>query len=307
MYDIIIIGAGPAGMTAALYGARAGMNVLLLEASVSGGQIVTTPEIENYPAIDSVAGWDLAQKMSEQIRNLGVNIITGDVSAITENGDGTKTVVTSSGTFDGKTVVIANGAKRKKIGCAGEEEFLGKGVSYCAVCDGGFFRGKTVAVVGGGNSAIEDALYLAEVCKKVYIINRRSVFRALGRYLDTARGKSNVEFLPPAVVSEIRGDARVTGVTLSPTDGGAEYPLEIDGVFVSIGLAPDNSPFASLVALDETGYIKAGETCETSAHGIYAAGDTRTKPLRQIVTAIADGAVAASRAADHVRAGKQDL
>jgi thioredoxin reductase (NADPH) len=304
MYDIIIIGAGPAGMTAALYGARAGMNILLLEASVSGGQVVTTPEIENYPAMDSVAGWDLAQRMSEQIGKLGVKISTGDVSGISENADGTKTVATSSGSFDGRTVVIANGAKRRKIGCPGETELQGRGVSYCAVCDGGFFRGKTVAVFGGGNSAIEDALYLAEICKKVYIINRRSVFRALGIYVDAARGKSSVEFLPPAVISAIRGDGKVTGIDVSPTDGGAPYSLDVDGVFVSIGLAPDNAPFAPLLALDESGYIKAGETCETSVAGIYAAGDTRTKPLRQIVTAMADGAVAASRAADRVRASK---
>lgn len=299
MKDIIIIGAGPAGMTAALYAARAGMDVMLLESTVPGGQIKDAAEVENYPAMPSVAGWQLAQNMIDQLSGAGVSITNEAVTGIRLH-DGRKTVVTEGGEYDAKAVIIASGVKRRKLGCEGEEKLASKGVSYCAVCDGAFFRKKTVAVVGGGNSALEDALYLAGICEKVYLIHRRDEFRGEHGLADRVANCTNVEILYSCEVVSINGDDRVESATVkSRTDGGIkEVPLS--AVFIAVGLVPDNDKFGNILTLKD-GYILAGEDCVTNVPGIFAAGDTRTKRYRQVITAASDGATAATAAAEYIR------
>lgn len=293
MYDMIIIGAGPAGLTAAVYGMRAGRSVLVLEEGITGGQLAVSAEVENYPSWQKISGWELAQKITEQAHAAGAEIRYEPVADL-ESRDGVHTVVTAQHRYDCRAVIVANGAKRRKLGCPGEERLTGKGVSYCAVCDGAFFRGRTVCVVGGGNTALEDALYLAKVCRKVYLIHRRDSFRGERRLQDAVEASGCIEILWNTAVEEIHGGERVESVSLS---GGHAGSLAVDGVFVAIGLAPDNDRFAHLLELDEGGYLRAGEDCRTGIPGIFAAGDTRTKAVRQILTAAADGAAAATLAA----------
>ena len=299
MYDLIIIGAGPAGLTAAVYGMRAGLRVLVLEEQTPGGQLALTPEVENYPSWPKISGWELASKIAEQAVAAGAEVRSEPVTGLRKT-DGGWAVDTAAGSHEGRSVIVANGAKRRKLGCPGEAEFTGRGVSYCAVCDGAFFRGKTVCVVGGGNTAMEDALYLAEICPKVYLIHRRDSFRGEQKLQNAVAASERIEVLWNTTVEAVEGEGRVQRVRLA---GGQAGVLDTDGVFVAIGLEPDNQRFAAVLDLDRGGYIRAGEDCRTSAHGVFAAGDTRTKEIRQILTAAADGAVAATLAAAELHAG----
>ncbi|MDO4482232.1 MAG: thioredoxin-disulfide reductase [Bacillota bacterium] len=299
MYDILIIGAGPAGLTAAIYGIRAGMSVLVLEAMMYGGQIAGTPEVENYPSIQKISGWQLAQNIYEQAAAQGAEIRFEGVTGIKEDENGIKTVITSGGRYESKTVIIANGAKRRLLGCPGEEEFKGRGVSYCATCDGAFFRGKVTAVVGGGNTALEDSLFLSNLCEKVYLIVRKDRFRGEKRLADSVQARENIEVLYSHVVDSIEGEDLVSSVKVKNGDG-VIREIPVSAVFVAIGMEPDNGLFADFVDIDEAGYIIAGESCRTSRNGVFAAGDSRTKEVRQIITAAADGAAAAIAAANLV-------
>lgn len=286
-FDIAVIGAGPAGMSAAVYARRAGLSVVVFEGEMCGGQMILTPEVENYPGIAKISGAELSYAMQEQMTALGAVLVEAPVTAVKkENGF----TVVADKAYAARSLILANGAKRRRLGIPGEEAYIGRGVSYCAVCDGMFFRGKTVAVIGGGNTALEDAVYLAGICEKVYLVHRRTEFRAQKHLADKIGDLANIEVVTPAVPAEIRGDMRVNALVLE--DGRV---LDVSAVFVAIGLAPENEIFAGLVELTD-GYIAASDDTHTSCAGVFAAGDTRTKSLRQIVTAAADGAVAATEA-----------
>ncbi len=302
MYDIVIIGGGPAGLTAALYAKRYGMDILVLESAIYGGQVTNTPEVENYPGIKSIAGADFAFQLYEQIVNLGVEIRLEGVEQVDFTGP-VKVIKTIKDTYEARTVIIANGAKRRKLLCVGEAELTGKGVSYCATCDGAFFKGKDVAIVGGGNTALEDALFLANNCRTVHLIHRRDAFRGNKILSDAVVARENIHIHYDSVVDEIYGHAKVEGIVLRNVKNDQTQDLPLAGVFVAVGLEPDNKLLAGQVELDRAGYIVAGEDCKTSLAGVYAAGDTRTKELRQIITAAADGAVAAFEASNLINAG----
>lgn len=302
MYDIVIIGGGPAGLTAALYAKRYGMDILVLESAIYGGQVTNTPEVENYPGIKSIAGADFAFQLYEQIVNLGVEIRLEGVEQVDFTGP-VKVIKTIKDTYEARTVIIANGAKRRKLLCVGEAELTGKGVSYCATCDGAFFRGKDVAIVGGGNTALEDALFLANNCRTVHLVHRRDAFRGNKILSDAVVTRENIHIHYDSVVDEIYGHAKVEGIVLRNVKNDQTQDLPLAGVFVAVGLEPDNKLLAGQVELDRAGYIVAGEDCKTSLAGVYAAGDTRTKELRQIITAAADGAVAAFEASNLINAG----
>ena len=297
MFDIIIAGAGPAGMSAAIYGLRAGKTVLLLEEKSYGGQIINTPEVENYPGIKSVSGFEFATNLFEQVKALGAEIIYERVEQIRDE-DNLKKVITNKNIYEAKSVILATGAKNRPLGIAGEEDFVGKGVSYCATCDGMFFRGKNVAVVGGGNTALEDAGFLANYCSRVYLIHRRDSFRGEESLVKKLKEKDNVTFVLNSNVSAIIGKDRVEGITVKNTVDNSLKDIEVSGLFVAIGQMPDNNIFKDVVRLDEKGYIVAGEDCVTVTSGIYAAGDCRTKDVRQLATAAADGAVAGLKASE---------
>lgn len=299
MLDIIIIGAGTAGLTAALYARRAGLDVLVLESGFYGGQIANTPEVENYPAIPKISGFDFSQALYDQVSGLGAQVKFEAVTAASLTGE-VKSVSTAKNTYEAKTVIVANGAQRRKLGCPGEEQFSGRGVSYCATCDGSFFRGKEVAIVGGGNTALEDAIYLAGICSKVYLIHRRDAFRGNDILVKAVESRPNIEICWNSVPSAITGDQSVTGCRLTDTKTGENRELAVSAVFVAIGLVPDNAIWGGAVQLDPSGYILAGEDCRTNLPGVFVAGDTRTKPLRQLVTAAADGAVAAFEAGNYL-------
>lgn len=302
MYDIIIIGAGPAGLTAALYAKRYGMSILVLESAIYGGQITNTPEVENYPGIHSITGADFAFQLYAQIINLGVEIRLEGVTQVHLTGI-VKEIITTKETYQTRTVIIANGAKRRKLLCKGEEEFTGKGVSYCATCDGAFFKSKDTAIVGGGNTALEDALFLANNCRTVHLIHRRDSFRGNKELSDAVVSRENIIIHYDSITEEIYGREMVEGITLQNLKTGQKENLTVDGVFVAVGLEPDNEIFKGQISMDQAGYIIAGEDCKTNLEGIYAAGDSRTKGLRQIITAAADGAVAAFEAANLINSG----
>lgn len=299
MVDVLIIGAGCAGLTAAIYATRAGHRVVVLEKLFHGGQISVTNEVENYPAIDRISGPDLANRIYEQAAALGADVRYEDVSEVDLAGP-VKRVTTSGGEYEARAVIIANGVQRRKLQCPGEEKFLGRGVSYCATCDGAFFRGKDVAVMGGGNTALEDAIYLSGICSSVTLLFRRQAPTAQRRLVETAQSRANLRMLPLTQVAAIEGEEMVRSLTLCGPDGEEKGSLPVSGIFVAIGLAPDNARFAPLVALDEYGYIVSDEACKTNVPGIFCAGDTRTKLLRQIVTAVSDGAVAATQAERYI-------
>lgn len=289
-YDVIIIGAGPAGMSAAIYAARAGMSVMLLEKSgIEGGQVLNTYEVDNYPALPGISGFDLCMQMKAHMEKMQVKTREAAVGKIIEQGE-IKLVCTAEGNYITKTVVIATGAHHAKLGVKGEEEFSGMGVSYCATCDGAFFREKTVCVVGGGDVAVEDAIFLARSCKKVYLIHRRDSLRAAKSLQESLYRLSNVEILWDSVVEEICGEEQVESIKIRNVKTEAATELKLSGVFVAVGIIPNSEAFHGLVDMDERGYIVAGEDCKTSVEGIFAAGDIRTKALRQIITAAADGA-----------------
>ena len=300
MKDVIIIGAGTAGLTAAIYGQRAGLSCTVFEKYAPGGQIVNSPSIENYPGMYGVSGYDYSMALLEQAQKCGAEIEFAEVEKVDFSGK-TKKVFTASGEFEAKAVIVANGAERRKIGCKGENEFEGRGVSYCATCDGAFFRGKTVAVVGGGESAFEETEYLAKICDKVYLIHRRDVFTAAKTAVDSVLKKKNVTVLTNSVIEEIKGEDAVSSVVLKNRANGSTAEIPLSAVFVAIGLAPENKLFKGVLKIDEYGYIDAGEDCTTDLEGVFVAGDTRKKQLRQLVTAASDGAAAATAAANYIR------
>ncbi len=298
-YDVIIIGGGPAGLAAALYAKRAGVSVLVLERSIYGGQVTNTPTVENYPGILNISGVDLAMALYEQVTGLGIEVRLEEPVSYQLDAPA-KAVATARGLYEAKAVIVANGVKRRTLGCPGEERLAGRGVSYCATCDGAFFQGAEVAIVGGGNTALEDALFLSNNCAAVHLIHRRDQFRGSSILAEAVKKRQNIHLHLNSVVEEITGEEKVAGARLRDVTTGEETRLELSGVFVAVGLAPDNAAFAGQLALDGAGYIQAGEDCRTNLAGVFAAGDTRTKEVRQIITAAADGAVAALGAANYV-------
>lgn len=292
MYDMIIVGAGTAGMTAAVYGRRAGRTVLLLEEKVHGGQIISAASVENYPGIPEISGYDLAENLYRQARSLGAEFRYEKAEKIQDRGQ-EKMIVTGRYHYSARTVILATGAKNRRLGVEREEELTGKGVSYCATCDGAFYRGKDVAVVGGGNTALEDAVFLSGFCRKVYVIHRRKDFRGEARLKETLQKKENVRFVLDSQVVSLEGEDRLSAVTVRRNDTKETYRLAVEGLFIAVGQVPDNQAFLEQAALDDYGYIEAGEDCRTKTPGIFAAGDCRTKGVRQLATAAADGAAAA--------------
>lgn len=297
MYDLIIIGSGPAGLGAAVYGMRAGLKLLVLEKNpMSGGQVLNTYEVDNYLGLQGINGFDMGMKFREHAEKVGAEFKEAEVTGIEDKGE-VKLVHTTEGDLEAKTLILAMGAQHAHLEVPGEEAFSGMGVSYCATCDGAFFKNKTVAVVGGGDVAVEDAIFLARACKKVYLIHRRDSLRAAKVLQDALMALPNVEILWNRTVSEIYGGDMVEGLKLSDKESGEETALLVDGVFIAVGIKPQTEICRELVTCDEGGYILAGEDTCTSAAGIFAAGDIRKKPMRQIITAVADGANAATVAA----------
>ncbi len=300
IYDMIIIGGGPGGYTAALYAVRAGLSTLILEKMSAGGQMTQTSQIDNYPGFDQgIDGYELGEKMRAGAERFGAKTVFAEVTsvALTENP---KRVETGSGTYLAKTVVIATGADHKHLGIESEEAYTGRGVSYCATCDGMFYRGKTVAVIGGGNSAVADALVLSRICQKVILVHRRDTLRASKIYHDQLKNTPNVEFRWNSTVHQLLGEETISGLELQGVHTGQLSRIPADGVFVSIGRSPATALFTGQLDLDANGYIVADETTKTNLPGVFAVGDVRTKQVRQIITAAADGAVAAHYAEDYL-------
>lgn len=289
MYDLLIVGAGPAGMGAAIYAVRAGMEVLVIEKKpMCGGQVLNTYEVDNYLGLPGINGFDLGMKFKEHGEKLGVPIKEAEVMELVDKGN-SKLLRTADGEYEARALIWAAGAQHAKLGVPGEKELTGKGVSYCAACDGAFYRSQTVAVVGGGDVAAEDAVFLAKFCKKVYVIHRRDSLRAAKSLQDKLFTLPNVEVLWNTTVEKIEGQDGVNALLLKVSDG-EEKRLEVRGVFIAVGIRPDTALIRELVDCDENGYVLAGEDCTTTTPGIFAAGDARQKPLRQIITAVADGA-----------------
>ena len=299
MHDIVIIGAGPAGLTAALYALRADKTVLVLEKGTFGGQITYSPQIENYPGFAQMSGNEFAEKLIDQVINQGAEVEMETVTAIRDNG-ATKTVITEEGEHEAKAVIIATGVKHRQIGLPGENELVGAGISYCAVCDGAFFKNQTVAVLGGGNSALQEAVLLSEGCKKVYVIQNLDYFTGEARLVEKLKVKDNVEFIMGTVIKALHGDGELKGLTLCKEADKSESELAVDGLFVAIGLIPQNGAFAEIAGLNEYGYVDSGEDCLTKTAGVFVAGDCRSKSIRQITTATADGSVAALAACRYI-------
>ena len=324
MYDIVIVGAGTAGLSAAIYGVRAGKKVLVLEEKTYGGQIISTPEVENYPGIPKISGFEFATNLYNQALDLGVEVKLERVKTVENIGAATtemaknaganqfrelalttataeiKSVITESGEYVCNSVILATGAKNRPLGVDREQELIGAGISYCATCDGMFFRGKDVVVVGGGNTALEDANFLSNYCNKVYVVHRRDQFRGEEKLVERIKDKANVEFVLNSRVTELLGQDMLEGVVLENVQDNTRRKLSCQGVFVAIGQMPDNERYSELVELDNLGYIVAGEDCKTSCDGVFAAGDCRTKSVRQLTTAAADGAVAALAACEFI-------
>lgn len=294
MYDIIIIGAGPAGLTAAVYARRAEKTVLVIEKETFGGQITHSPKVENYPGTIQMSGNEFAEKLLEQAMNLEAEIELDEVKSIEIDGE-IKKVICENATFEAKSVIIATGSKHRQLGLENENDFVGAGISYCAVCDGAFYRDKDIAVIGGGNTALQEAVMLSDICRKVTLVQNLAFFTGETKLLDTLKAKSNVEFITSTVVAALNGDDELSSITIRNTETGVESELKLDGIFVAIGQIPENEPFRNLANLDDYGYIVSGEEC-TVCDGIFVAGDCRTKKVRQIATAVSDGAVAAVNA-----------
>lgn len=290
MYDVIIIGSGPAGLSAAIYGQRARLNTLVLEKQpLSGGQILDTYEVDNYPGLPGMNGFDLGMKLREHADTMGASFVQNGVTKVEKAEEGFR-VYTNKDTYDTRTVVFATGASHRKLMAPGEERLAGRGVSYCATCDGAFFRDKVTAVVGGGDVALGDALFLARACKKVYLIHRRDQLRGAGILQEQVKKAENIEIIWDTQVEEILGEEQVEKIRLYNKKEDSRSELDVDGVFVAVGIIPNSQLAEGLVSLDEGGYIVAGEDGRTSLDGVFAAGDVRTKQLRQVITAAADGA-----------------
>ena len=291
IYDIIIIGAGPAGLTAALYALRANKKVLVLEAKSYGGQIINANKVENYPAIESISGFDFSTNLFNQVKNLGVDFKLETVIRVEED----KTVITNNNKYQAKSIIIATGAENRKLNIDRESDLIGKGISYCATCDGNFYKGKTVAVNGGGNTALEDALYLSDIVKKVYIIHRRNEFRGEDKYLSELKQKNNIEFILNSTITKINGIDKLESIEITNNDQKTKE-IKIDGLFIAIGQEPKNQIFKNILDLDSKGYIISIDGVHTKTKGIYVAGDARVKDLRQLTTAVSDGSIAATTA-----------
>lgn len=298
-YDIIVVGGGTAGMTAAIYASRAGKSVLLLESENFGGQITSAPKVENYPGIKSISGSEFADDLYTQTKDLGVKIELEGVTSI-ENIEGGKKITTEYNAYNAKAVILATGGKHRHLGLEREEEMVGKGVSYCAVCDGAFFKNKEVAVVGGGSAALQSAGFLSNYCTKVYLIHRRDEFRGEKKLADSLREKENIEFVLNSTVEEIIGENVLNAIKVKNKLSGEIAEISVTGLFIAVGQQANNDIFRDIVELDNGGFIVAGEDCVTSCEGIYAAGDCRTKEVRQLTTAAGDGAVAALAACSYV-------
>ena len=294
MYDIVIIGAGPAGLTAALYARRSDKSVLVIEKETFGGQITLSPKVENYPGFLQMSGNEFAEKLMDQVMAQGADIELDEVTGISGT-DLDFTVTTKSCEYKAKSVIIASGSKHRHLGLENEDRFIGENISFCAVCDGAFYKDKTVAVIGGGNSALQEAVLLSDTCKKVYIVQNLAFLTGEERLVADLKKRDNVELILSTLVTAINGEDAFEGIRLKNAETGEENNLEVDGIFVAIGQQPENGPFENLVKLDDRGYIVSGEDClpETKLKGIFTAGDCRTKNIRQVTTATADGAVAA--------------
>ena len=300
MYDIVIIGAGPAGLTAAVYARRANKTVLILDKAGFGGQITFSPKVENYPGFESVSGSELADKMVEQVLSQGADVEIENALEIKDNGN-TKTVITEDGNeYECKSVIIAAGAEHRHLGLDNEERFIGDGISFCAVCDGAFYANKTVALIGGGNSALQEAILLSETSKKIYVVQNLDFLTGEQRLQEILANRGNVEVILGNVVKSINDTAEFSGITIEKTSDGTLTELELDGMFVAIGLVPENEPFKNVVDLDQYGYVDSDEKCLTKTPGIFVAGDCRQKTVRQVTTATADGAVAAINACRYI-------
>jgi thioredoxin reductase (NADPH) len=296
VYDIVIVGGGPAGLTAALYARRANKTALVIEKATFGGQITYSPKVENIPGFLALSGNEFAEKLVEQVMEQGADI---ECAEVTEIIDGEiKRVITDSGEFEGKSIIWATGAKHRMLGLEREEEFVGEGISFCAVCDGAFYTGKTVAVIGGGNSALQEALMLSDLCKKVYVVQNLDYLTGESKLQELLTQKKNVEIILGTTVDSLMGDGALNGIVVK--SGESRKTLLIDGMFVAIGLVPQNEAVSSLVSLNSWGYVDAGESCLTSTKGVFVAGDCRSKRIRQVATACSDGAIAALAACDYV-------
>lgn len=298
MYDVIILGGGPAGLTAALYSKRANKSVLVIEKGCFGGQITFSPKVENIPGFVEITGNEFADKLVEQVLAQEADVDCSEVLAIRDGEY--KTVVTADGEHQAKAVIVATGAKHRVLGLPKEENLIGEGISFCAVCDGAFYQNRTVAVIGGGNSALQEAILLSELAEKVYVVQNLSDFTGERKLVDVLCSKSNVEIILGAEVVSYLGEIEIKGIQIRHTGSEELQEIALDGVFLAIGLVPQNDMIKDLVALDERGYIIAGEDCKTSVAGIFAAGDCRTKQIRQVTTAVGDGAVAAVAACDYI-------
>lgn len=297
MYDIIVIGGGPAGLTAAVYARRANKSVLVIEKGSFGGQITYSPKVENIPGFSEVTGNEFAEKLVEQALGLDAEVECAEVLEIKQGH--VKTVVTDSGEFEGKTIIIATGAKHRMLGLDREQDFVGEGISFCAVCDGAFYAGQDVAVIGGGNSALQEAILLSDLAKKVYLVQNLDFLTGEQKLQEKIVEKQNIEVILGHTVKSVVGDTTLSGITIADNSG-TEKQLNIDGMFVAIGLIPQNEAFANIINLDERGYVTSDENCLTNADGIFVAGDCRSKKIRQVATAAADGAIAALAACDYL-------
>ena len=301
MYDIIIIGAGPAGLTSAIYAMRSSKKTLVLEAKAYGGQILTTTDIENYPAAPHISGFEFATNIYNQAKELGTEIKFEKAIDI-KDGD-IKEVITNKSSYKTKAIILATGSENRKLGLDNEDKLVGKGVSYCATCDGAFYKNKIVAVAGGGNAALEEAIYLTDLAKKVYLIHRRDSFRGEEAEIEKLRKKDNIEFIYNTRIIGITGKEKLEYIEIVNTNG-VNTKLEIDGLFIAVGRVPENQNFAKIINLDSNGYVIAGEDCHTNKDGIFVAGDNRVKNLRQLVTATSDGAIAATEAVKYINSKK---
>ncbi len=297
MLDLIIIGSGPAGLAAAIYASRAELKFVIIEkAPVSGGQIINTSEVDNYPGLFHINGFDLGMRLREHAENLGAQFLEGEVIAFTRDKEKVTVTLADNTGVTARTAIIATGAVHRKLDVPGEEKFLGSGVSYCATCDGAFFKNKTVVVAGGGDVALEDAFFLSKICKKVYLVHRRNDYRAAKTLVTAIRNKENIEEKLNSNIISIDGENTVKSVTIMQKNTGEKEMIYVDGVFIAIGMIPVTDLFKSTVSCDISGYIIADEDCHTSAPNVFAAGDVRTKKLRQVITAAADGACAVTSA-----------
>ena len=302
MYDIIIIGSGPAGLSAAIYAQRACLDTIVIEKNgISGGQVLNTWEVDNYPGFPGVTGFELSRQFREHANKLGARVVQDEVVQVELSGN-VKKVVCEEETYEARCVILASGAHHRTLEVPGEEELRGAGVSYCATCDGAFFRGRTVAVVGGGDAALEDAIFLARMCEKVYIVHRRDKLRGAKRLQERLQALENIEFVWNSETVAIEGNAQVEALRLRQTKTGEEWRLDVDGVFIAVGIAPESELYAGQLELDEQGYIRADESGQTSVPGVFAAGDVRTKALRQILTAASDGANCVASAERYLQA-----